>query len=136
MSATTKLVSSSADSFSARLNADGFTTTVRPFAPVSGPATPAYDQTKTVAYFDHLYELTPAESNDLSLQMQATHMFNAAKSPGIGVNEIGASGEADFRSAHLLLTDTLGPTGLTALGLSVEATGIHQRLEFILRLRA
>jgi hypothetical protein len=125
MSTTTKLVSSSADSFSASLNADGFTTTVAPFAPVSGAAPPAYDQTKTVASFDHVYELTPAESNDLSLQMQATHMFNSARSAGIGVDEIGASGEADFSSAHLLLTDTLGPTGPTALGLSVEATGIH-----------
>ena len=125
MSTTTKLVSSSADSFTGSLNADGFTTTVAPFAPVSGSAPPAYDQTKTVASFDHLYELTPSELNDLSLQVEAAHMFNAASSAGLGVDEIGANGMADFSSAHFLLTDTLGPTGLTALGLSVEATGVH-----------
>ena len=118
------IVSSSADSLTGSLNADGFTTTVAPFAPVSGSAPPAYDQTKTVAFFDHLYELTPSESNDLSLGVQATQMFNAASSAGLGVDEIGANGTADFSSAHFLLTDTVG-TGPTVLGLSVEATGVH-----------
>ena len=118
------IVSSSADSFTGSLNADGFTTTVAPFAPVSGSAPPAYDHTKTAASFDHLYELTPSELNDLSLQVQATHMFNAASSAGLGVDEIGAKGTADFSSAHFLLTDTVG-TGPTVLGLSVEATGVH-----------
>jgi hypothetical protein len=125
MSTTTKLVSSAADSFSGSLNADGFMTTVAPFAQVFGSGPPAYDQTRSAPYFDHLYELTPAASNDLSFQMQATQMLNAANSAGIGVDEIGASGEADFSSAHFLLTDTFGPTGLTALGLSVEATVIR-----------
>jgi hypothetical protein len=124
MSITTKLVSSSADSFTGSLNADGFTTTVAPFAQVSGSAPPAYDQTKTVASFDHLYELTPSELNDLSLQVQTAHMFNAARSAGLGVDEIGANGTADLSSAHFLLTDTVG-TGPTVLGLSVEATGVH-----------
>jgi hypothetical protein len=125
MSTTTKLVSSSADSFSGSLTADGFTTTISPFAEVSGSGPPKYDQTKSVAYFDHLYELTPSLSSDLSLQVQATHMLNTASSPGIGVDEIGARGEAAFSTAHLLLTDTLPYTDLTALGLSVQATGIR-----------
>jgi hypothetical protein len=125
MSTAAKLVSSSADSFSGSLNADGFATTVEPFAEVSGAAPPAYDHTRRVASIDHMYELTPSASNDLSLEMQARHMFNKASSAGIGVDDIGASGDADFGTAHMLLTDTLGPTGLTALGLSVEATGIH-----------
>jgi hypothetical protein len=125
MSTTTKLVSSSADSFTGSLKADGFTTTVAPFAPVSGSAPPAYDQAKTAAYFDHLYELTPSEFNDLSLQVQARQMFNAASSAGLGVDQIGANGTADLSSANLLLTDTVGLTGPTVLGLSVAATGVH-----------
>jgi hypothetical protein len=123
MSTTAKLVSSSADSFSGSLSADGFTTTVAPFAPVSGSAPPAYDQTKTVAFFDHLYELIPSEVNDLSLGVQIAHMFNAASSAGLGVDQIGANGTADFSSAHFLLTDTVG-TGPTVLGLSVDATQV------------
>jgi hypothetical protein len=118
------IVSSSADSLTGSLNADGFTTTIAPFAPVSGSAPPAYDQTKTVAFFDHLYELTPSESNDLSLGVQATQMFNAASSARLGVDEIGANGTADFSSAHFLLTDSVG-TGPTVLGLSVAATVVH-----------
>jgi hypothetical protein len=125
MSTATKLVSSSADSFSGSLDADGFTTTISPFAEVSGAAPPKYDQTRSVASFDHRYELTPSLSNDLSLQVHATDMFNSASSPGIGVDNIGARGEADFSTASLLLTDTLPYAGLTALGLSVQATGVH-----------
>jgi hypothetical protein len=125
MSTTTKLVSSAADSFSGSLNADGFMTTVAPFAQVFSSGPPAYDQTRSAPYFDHLYELTPAEANDLSFRMQATQMLNSASSAGIGVDEIGANGQADIGAASLLLTDTFGPTGLTALGLSVEATGIR-----------
>jgi hypothetical protein len=121
--ASTKLVSSSADSFSGGLVADGFTTTIGPFALRSGFAPPAYDHTTTVASFGHLYELTPAELNNLSLQVQATHMVDTAKSAGIGVDEIGASGTAVLGSANFLLTDTLWST-LTALGLSVSAIGI------------
>jgi hypothetical protein len=122
----TALVSSSADSFSGLLNADGFTTTIDPFAPVSGSAPPAYDDTSRVASFDHTYILTPAEDNTLSLTMQASHMVNNAQSPGIGVDEIGASGSADLGSASFTLADTPGPMlPLSILGLSVEATGIH-----------
>jgi hypothetical protein len=51
-------------------------------------------------------------------------MFNAASSAGLGVDEIGANGTADFSSAHFLLTDSVG-TGPTVLGLSVAATGVH-----------
>ena len=47
----TALVSSSADSFSGSLNADGFTTTIDPFAPVSGSAPPAYDDTTQDRFF-------------------------------------------------------------------------------------
>ena len=54
MPTTTKLVSSSADSFSGSLDADGFTTTISPFDLVSGHAPPAYDHTKRVASFDNL----------------------------------------------------------------------------------
>jgi hypothetical protein len=125
MSTTAKLVSSSADSFSGSLTADGFTTTVDPFAEVSGAAPPKYDHRRRVASVDHMYELTPSESDDLSLEMQARRMFNRAHSPGFGVDDIGASGDADFRTAHMLLTDTIGTTGPTVLGLSVEATGIQ-----------
>ena len=96
MATTTGIVSSSADSFSSSLDADGFTTTVSPFAPVSGVAPPAYDHTKPVAAFDHLYDLTPAISNELSLEMQAAHMVNNASSAGIGVDSIGASGAANL----------------------------------------
>ncbi len=122
----TELVSSSANSFGGSLDADGFTTTIPPFAPVSGSAPPAYDDTSRIASFDHTYDLTPAEDNTLSLTMQATDMVNTAKSPGIGVDQIGASGAADLGSASFVLADTPGPMlPLSILGLSVEATGIH-----------
>jgi hypothetical protein len=125
MATTTGIVSSSADSFSGSLDADGFTTTVSPFAPVSGVAPPAYDHTKPVAAFDHLYDLTPAISNELSLEMQAAHMVNNASSAGIGVDSIGASGAANLGSASFLLTDSPNPMlPLSILGLSVEATGV------------
>jgi hypothetical protein len=120
---TTGIVSSSADSFSGSLDADGFTTTVSPFAPVSGEAPPAYHHTKAVAAFDHLYDLSPAESNTLSLQMQSADMVNTASSAGIGVDSIGASGASHLGSANFLLTDSPLPT-LSILGLSVEATGV------------
>ncbi len=122
----TALVSSSADSFTGNLNADGFTTTIDPFAPVSGSAPPAYDDTRRIASFDHTYDLTSAEANTLSLAMQTTHMVNTAKSPGIGVDKIGASGAADLGSASFVLADTPGPMQpLSVLGLSLEATGIR-----------
>jgi hypothetical protein len=122
----TAIVSSSADSFSGLLNADGFTTTIDPFAPVSGSAPPAYDDTRRIASVDQTYDLTPAEANTLSLTMQATKMVNQAQSPGIGVDEIGATGKSDLGSANFVLADTPGPTQPpTILGLSVQATGIH-----------
>ena len=124
MYSTTDLVSSSADSFSGMLDADGFTTAIDPFASVLGSAPPAYEVTKRVASVDKAFNLTPAESNDLSLQMQATHMVNGADSAGIGVDEIGASGRADLGTANFLLTDSPLST-LSALGLSVEASGVH-----------
>ena len=121
----TELVSSSADSFSGNLDADGFTTTIGRSHRVSGSAPPAYDDTSRIASFDHTYDLTPAEANTLSLTMQATHMVNNAKSAGIGVDEIGASGAADLGSASFVLADTPGPMQpLSKLGLSVEATGV------------
>ncbi len=120
------LVSSSANSFGGSLDADGFTTTIDPFAPVSGSAPPAYDDTSRIALFDHTYDLTPAEDNTLSLDMQASHMVNNAESGGIGVDSIGASGSADLGSASFVLADTPGPMQpLSVLGLSVKATGIH-----------
>jgi hypothetical protein len=76
---TTKLVSGSADSLSGDLDADGFTTSSNPFAPVSGAAPPAYDDRSKVAYFNTLYDLTPSVSNELSLQMQAADMVNSAE---------------------------------------------------------
>ncbi len=80
----TALVSSSADSFAGTLNADRSSTTIGPFALVSGSAPPAYDDTSRIASFDHTYDLTPAEANILSLTMQASHMVNTAASlPGI-----------------------------------------------------
>jgi hypothetical protein len=122
----TALVSSSADSFGGSLDADGFTTTIDPFAPVSGSAPPAYDDTSRIASVDRTYDLTSAEANTLSLTMQATHMVNTAEGSGIGVDEIGASGAADLGSASFVLADTPGPMlPPTILGLSVEATGIH-----------
>jgi hypothetical protein len=125
MVTTPGIVSSSADSFSGSLDADGFTTTVAPFAQASGAAPPAYDYTKAVAAFDHVYELTPAELNNLSLEVHSTQMVNAAKSAGIGVDSIGAVGTADLGSASFLLTDTFGPSPPAVLGLSVEAKGVH-----------
>jgi hypothetical protein len=124
MQSTADLVSSSADSFSGMLNADGFTTAIDPFASVLGSAPPAYEVTKRIAFVDKAFDLTPGESNDLSLQMQATHMVNSADSAGIGVDEIGASGRADLGTASFLLTDNSLPT-LSVLGLSVEATGVQ-----------
>ncbi len=122
----TALVSSSADSFAGNLDADGFTTAIGPFALVSGAAPPAYDDTSRIGSFDGTYDLTSAEANTLSLTMQATHMVNTAESPGIGVDEIGASGAADFGSASFVLADSPGPMQpLSKLGLEVEATGIH-----------
>jgi hypothetical protein len=122
----TALVSSSADSFTGNLNADGLTTPIDPFAPVSGSAPPAYDDTSRMGSFDCTYDLTSAEANTLSLTMQATDMVNTAKSPGIGVDEIGASGAADLGSASFVLADSRGPMpSLSVLGLSVEATGVH-----------
>src|SRR5271157_2418517 len=122
----TALVSSSADSFAGNLDADGFTTAIGPFALVSGAAPPAYDDTSRIGSFDGTYDLTSAEANTLSLTMQATHMVNTAESPGIGVDEIGASGAADLGSASFVLADSPGPMlPLSILGLSVEATGIH-----------
>jgi hypothetical protein len=120
-------VSSSADSFSGYLDANGFTTSIAPFAPASGTAPPAYDDTSRVASFDHMYDLTPAESNTLSLQMQATHMVDtAASAPTTSADGIGASGTADLGSANFLLTDSPNPMlPLSILGLSVEATGVH-----------
>jgi len=123
---TTELVSSSADSFAGSLDADGFPTTIGPFALVSGTAPPAYDDTSRIASFDHTYDLTPAEANTLSLQMQASHILNTADSAGIGVDEIGASGKADLGSASFVLADSPGPMlPPSILGLSVEATGVH-----------
>jgi hypothetical protein len=126
----TERVSSSADSFAGSLNADGFTTTIDPFAPVSGSAPPAYDDTSSIASFDHTYDLTPvtaAESNILSLEMQASHMVNTAASlPQVIADQIGAIGTADLGSASFTLTDSPNPMlPLSILGLSVEATGIH-----------
>jgi hypothetical protein len=122
----TELVSSSANSFGGSLDADGFTTIIDPFAPVSGAAPPAYDDTSRIASFDHTYDLTSAEANTLSLTMQATDIVNTAESPGIGVDEIGASGTADLGSASFVLADSRGPMqSLSALGLEVEATGVH-----------
>ena len=123
MATTTNTFSSSADSFSGSLDAEGFTTTIAPFARISGVAPPAYDETKRVASFNHLYDLTPGESNDLSLEMRASQMVNNANSAGIVVDEIGTTGEADLGSANFLLTEAFGPSTLT--GLSVEATEVH-----------
>jgi hypothetical protein len=75
----TGIVSSSADSFSGNLGADGFKTPIRPFAPVSGHAPPTYDDTRRIASFDRTYDLTSAEANTLSLTMQASHMVNNAE---------------------------------------------------------
>ncbi len=123
---TSELVSSLADSFTGSLDADGFTTPIDPFALVSGAAPPAYRDTSRIAAFDQTYDLTPAEANTLSLQMQASHIVNTADSAGIGVDEIGASGKADLGSANFLLTDSPGPMlPPSILGLSVEATGVH-----------
>lgn len=124
MYSTTDLVSSSADSFSGMLDADGFPTAIDPFAEALGSGPPAYDVTNKFSSFDKTFDLTPGESNDLSLEMQATHMVNSADSAGICVDEIGASGRADLGTANFLLTDNPLPT-LSVLGLSVEATGVH-----------
>jgi hypothetical protein len=123
----TERVSSSADSFAGVLNADGSTTTIDPFAPVSGTAPPAYDDTSSIAYFNHTYDLTPAEPNTLSLEMQARNMTNAAYSlPEVIAHQIGAASTADLGSANFSLTDSPNPMlPLSILGLSVEATGIH-----------
>jgi hypothetical protein len=126
MVTTPELVSSWADSFSGSLDANGSTTTIAPFALVSGFAPPPYDDTTTVGSFENWYDLTPGMSNSLSLLMQGTHMVNTADSAGIGVDNIGASGTSDLRSADLLLTDNPNPMlPLTILGLSVEATGVQ-----------
>ena len=120
------IVSSSADGFSGSLNADGFGMTIAPFDPVSGVAPPAYDSTRSAAFFDRQYDLSPVESNTLSLEMEATHFSDVARSPGNGVDEIGANGAADFFTAHFLLLDRpLTPSPPVSLGLSIDATGIH-----------
>ena len=113
------LVSSSANSFGGSLDADGFTTTIDPFAPVSGSAPPAYDDTSRIALFDHTYDLTPAEYNTLSLDMQASHMVNNAEMGGIGVDWSDyLKGVSSFQKASTL-SDTLWRrlTNLTERGL-------------------
>jgi hypothetical protein len=70
----TELVSSSADSFSGILNADGFTTIIDPFAAVSGSAPPAYDDTSRIASFDQTYDLTPGRGEH-SLSDEAGHRY-------------------------------------------------------------
>jgi hypothetical protein len=126
MVTTPELVSSWADSFSGSLDANGSTTTIAPFALVSGFAPPPYDDITTVGSFESWYDLTPGMSNALSLLMQGAHMVNTADSAGIGVDNIGANGTSDLRSADLLLTDNPNPMlPLTILGLSLEATGVH-----------
>jgi hypothetical protein len=88
----TERVASSADSFSGTLNADSFTTTIDPFAPVSGSAPPAYDDTSSIAFFDRTHDLTPTESNTLSLETQASNMVNTAASlPKVVANQVGSS---------------------------------------------
>jgi hypothetical protein len=98
MVTTPERVSSWADSFSGSLDANGSTTIIAPFALVSGAA-PRLTTTTTVGSFENWYDLTPGMSNSLSLLMQGTHMVNTADSAGIGIDNIGASGTSDLRSA-------------------------------------
>jgi hypothetical protein len=123
----TKHVSSSADSFSGSLDAHGSTTTISPFALVSGEAPPPYDDTSSIASFDHTYDLTPGDPNTLLLHMRASDMVNNAESlPEVIAGQIGARGTADLGSASLTLIDNPNPMlPLSVLELSVKATGIE-----------
>jgi hypothetical protein len=123
----TEYVSSSADSFSGALDANGSTTTISPFALVSGEAPPAYDDTSSIAAFDHTYHLTPGDSNTLLLDMRASDMVNNAESlPEVIAGQVGARGTADLGSANLTLVDNPNPMlPLSVLELSVKASGIQ-----------
>jgi len=121
----TQHVSSSADSFSGNLDASGSTTTISPFALVSGEAPPAYNDTSSIASYDHTYDLTPGDPNPLLLHMRASDIVNNAESlPEVIAGQIGAQGTADIGSVNFSLIDNVSPT-LEALGLSVKATGIE-----------
>jgi hypothetical protein len=120
----TGIVSSSANGFSSVLRDNGHMTTIAPFARVFGAAPPAFDHTKTIAHFDKTYDLSRAKRNYLSLQVEATHIVDTAKSAGLGIDAISTRGEARLGSADFALIDNPLST-LAVLGLSVEATGVH-----------
>jgi hypothetical protein len=126
---TTDQVSSSADSFSGILDANGSTTTIAPYALVSGEAPPAYDDTSSIGHFHHKYDLTPGDPNNLLLDMRASDIVNNAESlPHVIAGQIGAQGTADIGSANLTLTDSPNPMlPLSILELSVNATGIQSQ---------
>jgi hypothetical protein len=125
----TQYVSSSADSFSGTLNANGSTTTISPYALVSGEAPPAYDDTSSIGLVDRTYHLTPGDPNSLLLDMRASDIVNNAESlPHVIAGQIGAQGTADIGSANLTLTDSPNPMlPLSVLELSVNATGIQSQ---------
>jgi hypothetical protein len=127
MATTTEHVSSSADSFSGSLDANGSTTTISPFALVSGEAPPAYDDMSSIASFGHPYHLTPGDKNNLLLDIRASDIVNNAESlPEVIAGQIGARGTADMGSVNLSLVDRPNPMEpLSAMELSVEATGIQ-----------
>jgi hypothetical protein len=125
----TQYVSSSADSFSGTLDANGSTTTISPYALVSGEAPPAYDDTSSIGLFHHTYNLTPGDPNNLLLDMRASDIVNNAESlPHVIAGQIGAQGTADIGSANLTLTDSPNPMlPLSVLELSINATGIQSQ---------
>lgn len=120
------IVSSSADSYSGSLTDNGRTTAIASFDRVFGAAPPAYDDTRKVAAFDKTYDLSGADLNCLSLQLQGKDIVNTAQSSGLGVDAISASGVARLGSASFVLVDNPLPT-LAVLGLSVEARGIRSK---------
>jgi hypothetical protein len=122
-------VSSSADSFSGTLDANGSTTTISPYALVSGEAPPPYDDTSSIASFAHTYDLTPGDPNTLLLHMRASDMVNNAESlPTVIAGQMGAQGTADLGSANFSLIDNPNPMlPLSVLELAVNATGIQSQ---------
>lgn len=119
-----QLVMASADGLVGLLDVGNTQITLGPVGEVSGAAPPRFHNTKSIAAFDHTYNLDPANLLHPTLQIDATGIVNTVSSAGIGVDSISTQASSDIGSANILLTDS-PPNILGILGLSVSAKFIH-----------
>ena len=117
-------IKSSADGLSASLRFANHRTLSGSVNLASASSPPAFQQTSTMAAFDHTYNLDPTDPNHPILQIEATNLVSVADASGPAVDSLGADGAADLASANILLTDN-PRFAAGILGLSVSATFVH-----------